>query len=122
MRWAAILASLIIMWNGVTLARPPLAELLDQKPGEIPERSEAVARTVEGVREVEKTHARKGGSRFWVDMHVQVDPGLSVHEGHVISGKVKAAIKKAIPEVAGVLIHIEPAAETTTSPPPASAP
>lgn len=106
--WAAIFASLVILWNGISLARPPLAELLDQKPGEIPERSEAIARTVEGVCDVEKTHARKGGSRYWVDMHVQVCPTLTVHEGHIISGKVKAAIKRAIPEVSGVLIHIEP--------------
>ena len=106
--WAAILASLVIMWNGVSLARGPLAELLDQKPGEIPERSEAIARGVPGVFHVEKVHARKAGARIFVDMHVQVTPTITVHEGHIISGKVKAAIRKELPEVAGVLIHIEP--------------
>jgi cation diffusion facilitator family transporter len=106
--WAAILASGVIVWNAILLARPPLAELLDERPGDVPERATAIARTVEGVRDVEQAHARKGGARYWVDMHVEVDPHLTVHEGHIISGKVKSAIRQAIPEVAGVLIHIEP--------------
>ena len=106
--WAAILASGIILWNAVLLARPPLAELLDERPGDVPEHASAVARTIEGVRDVEQAHARKGGPRYWVDMHVEVDPHLTVYEAHIISGMVKSAIRRAIPEVAGVLIHIEP--------------
>lgn len=106
--WAALLAAALILWNAASLARQPLAELLDQKPEAIPERAAAIARTVDGVRDVEQSHARKAGPRFWVDMHVEVDPEMSVADAHVISGKVKAAIKAQMPEVAGVLIHIEP--------------
>lgn len=106
--WAALAASGLILWNAVVLARPPLAELLDRRPAEIPEQAARVARTVEGVREVEKSHARKAGTRYWVDMHVEVDPQMSVVDAHVISGKVKAAVRASMPEVAGVLIHIEP--------------
>jgi cation diffusion facilitator family transporter len=115
--WAAILASVTIAWNAVTIARPPISELLDKRPGDIPERAAAVARTVDGVRDIEQAHARKAGTRYWVDMHVEVDPHLSVHEGHIISGKVKAAIRREIPEVAGVLVHIEPHQPATTPSP-----
>jgi len=63
---------------------------------------------VAGVRDIEQTHARKAGTRYWVDMHVEVDPEMTVADAHVISGKVKSAVRGAMPEVAGVLIHIEP--------------
>lgn len=106
--WAALFASALILWNAVALARPPLAELLDQRPAAVPEQAAGVARQVPGVLDVEQAHARKAGTRYWVDMHVEVDPNLSVAEAHVISGKVKAAVRSAMPEVAGVLIHIEP--------------
>lgn len=106
--WAAVLASGLIVWNAIALARAPLSELLDERPAEIPEKATAIARTVEGVRDVEQANARKAGTRFWVDMHVEVDPAMSVCDAHVISGKVKAAIRKAMPEVVNVLIHIEP--------------
>lgn len=106
--WAALLASALILWNAVALARPPLAELLDQRPAAVPEQAARIARDVPGVLDVEQAHARKAGTKFWVDMHVEVDPAMSVAEAHVISGKVKAAIRSAMPEVAGVLIHIEP--------------
>lgn len=106
--WAALLASALILWNAAALARPPLAELLDQRPDAVPEHAARIARQVPGVLDVEQAHARKAGTKFWVDMHVEVDPAMSVAEAHIISGKVKAAIRSAMPEVAGVLIHIEP--------------
>jgi divalent metal cation (Fe/Co/Zn/Cd) transporter len=33
---------------------------------------------------------------------------MSLHDAHVLSGRVKTAIRGAVPEVAGVLIHMEP--------------
>jgi divalent metal cation (Fe/Co/Zn/Cd) transporter len=43
-----------------------------------------------------------------VDLHVQADESLPLLEAHNLSGKVKGAIRSALPEVAGVLIHMEP--------------
>lgn len=106
--WAALFASVIIFVNAGLLCRAPLRELLDARPADIPERAAKIAATLEGVCAVEQSHARKAGSRYWLDMHVQVDPAMSVADAHVVSGKVKAAIKKEMPDVLGVLIHIEP--------------
>lgn len=113
--WAALFASGVILWNGVSLMRQPLHELLDAEPSEIVEEARRVAGGVAGVRLVEKTFARTSGSRHWIDMHVHVDPALSVADAHAISGRVKAAIREAIPTVENVLVHIEPAL-----PPPAA--
>jgi len=58
---------------------------------------------------VEKCLVRKMGYRFYVDMHVEVDPGMTVDRAHAIAHAVKDHIRRAHPAVADVLVHIEPA-------------
>jgi divalent metal cation (Fe/Co/Zn/Cd) transporter len=43
-----------------------------------------------------------------VDLHVEVDPKITVHEGHYIAHAVKGALMTEIPGVTEVLVHIEP--------------
>ena len=106
---AAILASGIILITAVRMIRPALFELLDAASHDMADRVTQVAMSVAGVRHVEKVFVRKSGSGFHVDMHLQVDPELTVQVGHAIAGKVKATIKSEVAAVSGVLIHIEPA-------------
>lgn len=106
--WAAIVASLIIMYNGWRLAKLPLHELMDAEPTEELEKAKAVTLTVEGVRAIEKTRARTSGSRHYIELHVEVDPHMSVEAAHIITGKIKSAIRSAVPSITEVLIHVEP--------------
>ena len=39
---------------------------------------------------------------------VQADPALSLRDAHVQSGMVKGAIRRAVPSVSDVLVHMEP--------------
>lgn len=105
---AAIIAAGVILITGWRLMRPALAELLDVTAPGIADAARSTAATVEGVRLVEKTHARKSGSGYYIDMHLHVAPGMRVDEAHALSGKVKAQIREAHPAVRQVLIHIEP--------------
>src|SRR5438309_2044575 len=68
----------------------------------------AAAGQVAGVRAIEKLWVRKVGTNYFVDLHVQADPMLPLRDAHILSGKVKAAIRSAVPSVAGVLVHMEP--------------
>src|SRR5262249_58549864 len=70
-------------------------------------RREALA--VPGVRGVEKLLVRKTGLEYLVDIHVEVDPDLTVRQGHEISHAVKDRLVAAIVTVKDVLVHIEPA-------------
>lgn len=106
---AALVAAGIIAWNGWRLLRPSLDELMDAAParsvvGEI----RAIAGAVPGVDLVEKCFVRKTGYHYFVDMHLEVDPGMSVQEAHRIGHEVKDAIRERMPKVRDVLIHIEP--------------
>ena len=48
------------------------------------------------------------GTRFLLELHVQADPSLTLHDAHILSGKVKHAILRAVPSVQYVLVHMEP--------------
>ena len=58
--------------------------------------------------EYQKVRIRKVGLSYQVDLHVQTDPAMSLQEAHQLSGRGKGAIRSAVPEVQGVLIHMEP--------------
>jgi cation diffusion facilitator family transporter len=106
---AALLASGVIVHTGISLMRPSLREVLDATSHEIAERVAMTASKVEGVRLVEKIHARKSGRGYLVDMHLHVEPEMDVRTAHALAGKVKAVIQAAHPVVVHVLVHIEPA-------------
>lgn len=115
---AAFVASLIILWNAWKLARNPLDELLDRRPDELIANALAVAGEVDGVVNVQKATARKLGAEYLMEMHVRVDPLMSVYDGHALSHRVKDHVRAKLPSVRDVLIHIEPSrhppvAETT---------
>lgn len=107
--WAALVASLVILVSAVRVARPAIAELMDRSPERaMVDRIESAARGVSGVRGTHKLKVRRHGGSYHVDVHVQADPDLTLHDAHVLSGKVKGAIRSTVPQVEGVLVHMEP--------------
>lgn len=47
---------------------------------------------------------------------VQAEPTISLRDAHIVSGRVKGAIRGAVPAVSGVLVHMEPYERDTFSP------
>ncbi len=108
---AAIVAGLIIAWNGWKLLKPAYNELMDAAPeAALLAQIKSAASQVVGVKRIEKCIVRKAGFEFFVDMHVEVDPELTVRQAHDISHRVKDRVREAVPAVRDVLVHIEPAA------------
>lgn len=107
--WAALVASAVILVNGVFVLRPAVADLMDRAPDlGVFDRVGSAARAVTDVCAIEKLAVRKHGLSYYVDIHVQADPTMSLHDAHELSGRVKGAIRAAVPRVAGVLVHMEP--------------
>jgi cation diffusion facilitator family transporter len=105
----AIVVSLFILHSAFAILRPAYNELIDAgAPALVRRALTALAEGVPGVREVHGLRTRFLGDRLHVDLHVQVDPQLTVQEGHVIGGKVKYKLLHEGPEVADVLVHLEP--------------
>ena len=108
--WAALFACAVIAANGIRLLRPALYEIMDTAPrGQIVDLVRDAARSVPGVRDVEKSFVRKMGLSFYADLHVKVDGDISVRDGHRIAHEVKQAIQQTDSRIADVLVHIEPA-------------
>ena len=113
--WAALAAACVIAWNGWRLLRPALNELMDQAPDrEVVDQIRQIAGTTPGVDLVEKCLARKAGHLYFVEMHVEVDPQMTVQRSHDIAHEVKDKIRAQIPAVCDVLVHIEPARQART--------
>jgi cation diffusion facilitator family transporter len=106
--WAALLASGVIVYNGVRLLREPFAELMDEHAPEVAAGATGVAMATGGVLGVERCEARRSGRGYRVVMHVEVDPGMSVAESHRLTGIVKGRVREEMPEIDAVLIHVEP--------------
>ena len=106
---AAIAAAGVIAWNGWHLLRPALNELMDTAPSrEVIDQIRQTAAGTPGVDGVEKCIVRKVGYQYFVDMHVEVDPQMTVFRSHEIAHDVKDKIRGALPAVCDVLVHIEP--------------
>ena len=107
---AAVVASVVIAVNALFLLRPALSELIDTAP--TPEMAQTVrdlALRVPGVLGTHKCRVRKVGFMFFVDLDVLCDPNESIRHGHEVAHNVGEAIHSALPEVAKVLVHVEPA-------------
>jgi cation diffusion facilitator family transporter len=107
--WAALFASVIIIYNAYTLFRPALDEVMDAAPpSNIEEEVRKTALSVPGVVGLDKCYVRKMGLEYFVDLHVVVNGSQTVREGHFIGHTVKDAVCASNPRIADVLIHIEP--------------
>lgn len=105
----ALIISVFILKVAWDIVRPSLAELADrgassQDRFEI----EKIAMGVEGVKDVHAIRTRRCGESLYVDLHVLVDPEISVRAGHGISEEVKEALLKDGPQIVDVIAHLEP--------------
>jgi cation diffusion facilitator family transporter len=107
--YAALIAACIILYSGISLMRPAIADLMDRAPEpDMIRRVEAAANCITGVCAVEKTMARRTGGGYRVVMHVQADPSLSLRDAHTLGGMVRRRVIADVPQVLDVVIHMEP--------------
>ena len=108
---AAVIAAVVILANGIRIARPAVADLLDRAPppeAGVVDAVQRAARGVTGVLGTEKLKIRRSGSRYLLELHVQADPALSLRDAHILGGTVRTAIRSGVPAVGDVLVHMEP--------------
>ena len=106
---ALVLAS-FLLYVAIRISVRAIAELVDRAPDEA---MQAVIRQTvvdtAGVRGFHALRARQTGGQIAVDVHVQVDPELTVQQGHDIATAVKRDVLAAGTHVVEVMVHIEPA-------------
>jgi cation diffusion facilitator family transporter len=109
-RYGGFVVGLIVIFAGVRVARETSLQLMDTMPDDrMMAEIRAAASTVRGVRGVEKCFARKTGLRYHVDLHLEVDPEMTVRNSHAMAHDVRQRILSSVDWVADVLVHVEPA-------------
>lgn len=107
--WAALIAAAFILYNSYRIFRPALGEIMDENLNEdLILKVRIIAKSVDGVIDTEKCFARKTGLKYFVDLHIIVEPNISVKNGHEIAHKLQDKLKLDLPELENVLIHVEP--------------
>lgn len=100
---------LIVVFLGFRVIWETAMQLVDTMPDDAAMAEiRAVASQVPGVRGLEKCYARKTGLQYHVDLHVEVDPGMTVKASHYLGHQVRQAIVERLDWVADVLVHVEP--------------
>ena len=106
---AAIIVGILIIYIGWQLGFEATKELVDTSIDQEDIKALRVALSeIKGVKSVHTLRTRKVGHKKSADVHVQVNPFLSVSEGHIISVSVERVAKECIEELDDVTVHIDP--------------
>jgi cation diffusion facilitator family transporter len=106
----------IVIFVGIRVVRDTVVQLMDTMPDPVAmDRIRMTGLSVPGVLGIEKCFARKTGLKWHVDLHLEVDPAMSVYDSHEIATEVKEKIRSQVDWVADVLVHVEPHMLASTS-------
>lgn len=99
----------IVIFLGIRVVRDTTLQLMDTMPHPAQmDRIREAALSVPGALGIEKCFARKTGLKWHVDLHLEVDPAMSVYESHEVATHVRDRIRERLDWVADVLVHVEP--------------
>jgi len=108
-RVGAVVVCLLILQASWRILRPSIDQLIDAgAPATDRRRIEELALQVDGVEAAHAVRTRYVGADLAVDLHVEVDGGLSVAEGHIIAVAVRRKLLEEGPNVNDALVQIEP--------------
>ncbi len=104
---ASLVVAVAVVVIGWQIARRTAEVLLDHSA--IPDdQIDAVVRRVVGVRSWHKIRTRGRADEVFMDLHISVDPGISVQHGHGIAHDLQDVIRERFPQVTDVTVHVEP--------------
>ncbi len=112
-RWldaaAGFAVGMVVSGLGMRVVRATALSLMDTMPdGAMMDQIRETALRVPGALGIEKCFARRTGLQYHVDLHLEVDPAMTVFASHELAPEVKEAILRDLEWVAGVLVHVEP--------------
>jgi len=114
---AALVVGLMVVKIGFDLVLEASKELVDTAlDADKVEQIKQVILSVSGVQELHFLRTRKMGSAAFVDVHILVEPMISVSEGHLISESVRLSLMNDVEDIGEVMVHIDPEDDEVSSP------
>jgi ferrous-iron efflux pump FieF len=104
-----ILVAIYICYGAWHIGYDAFHQLIDRElPDEVRERVKQLALAEPLVRGLHDLRTRQSGAMAIIQLHLELDAGLSLGEAHAATDRVEQAIRKAYP-LADVIIHQDPA-------------
>ena len=103
----AVTIAAIVAWQAVRILRSAF-DVLTDRAAIPPERLEALAAAVPGVRRVHGVRTRGWGDAVQVDLTVHLEGSISLSAAHEVADRIEAQLRQAHPEIADVVVHVEP--------------
>ncbi len=113
----SVVIAAMMAWAAWTIVRDASLVLTDASIAD-PRQLMATVLAVPGVITAHNLRARSLGGRLWVEVHVTVDPWLSIKQGHEVATGVEASLRDGAGPLAQAIIHVEPAEPPHTRPDP----
>jgi divalent metal cation (Fe/Co/Zn/Cd) transporter len=97
------------LFTALHVVRDTSNELIDAMPSQRRiERVRDVALSAAGVKGVEKIYARKTGLQYHVELHLEVDPQMTVEDSHDLATRTRFLIREQLDWIADLVVHVEP--------------
>jgi cation diffusion facilitator family transporter len=107
--WGALAACTVIITNAFLIVRTSVYDATDRAVSpELRDSISSAAAAQPGVTKIEKCLIRKSGTKLFVELHVEIDPSITIGQGHEIGHQVKAALLAANPRIQDIVVHLEP--------------
>lgn len=106
---AALITCGFIGWMSLKIIRESAPHLMDRAiTGQLLDDIRDIAMSVPGVKGTEKLVARRSGLNVLVELHIEVDPRMSVWDAHEVASRVRDRAIEQIESITDVLVHVEP--------------
>ncbi len=114
---AAVVVGLMILKIAWDFGWHSIRELVDTVPNiEETENIKQFIKQLPGVKAIHQLRTRSIAGSIFCDVHVLVDPKLSVSEGHYISQEVESHLTEKFPDITDVTVHIDTEDDEVTNP------
>ncbi len=104
---AALGVSGIVAYVSIELGIRTVMGLLDSTPDGMDKKVKEIVESVEGVSDCHQVRIRMSGPSLFADVHIRVDPQMTVAEAHEKTLVIQKKVKSEIPGI-DIVVHVEP--------------
>ena len=109
-----VVVSFMIIHAAWKVTLPTFAALLDSGASE--SQCQAITETIRSFTKVKDLHKLRtryvGPSGLALDVHIHVDPNMSVTEAHTLSHEIQSELLQSGANIIDVFVHVEPTTES----------
>lgn len=104
---ASLVVAAMILRSAYEVFRQANATLSDTARVPVQE-VKALVNAVPGALDAHAVRTRGTEGEVYMDLHILVDPEMSIGGAHAVAGEVERAVSSAFPQVVDIVVHVEP--------------